>query len=200
MRNGIQLILISSLLLTLTGSVQLVTRTADAAIIAKRCRCGKKACSKCRPVRQKRSCRCPKCNTDVCELKAECVKEKQPCFEVEQKLICIPKVSMPWNKCRKCTKGCCNDCDCRGRCSSRCGKTKTVNVLKSSFRECPTCKYKWKVYEPELQQPGESKEPENAEASDEGSGSRPGFERNEVYDPGGSDVPSPPPTNGSSSR
>lgn len=147
-------------------------------------------CKKCRS--RKRCRKCPKCQNDVCSLKAECVKEKKTCFEVEQKLICIPKVSLPWRKCKKPCGG-----NCAGNCRHKCGKTKTVNVLKTKSYECEVCKYSWKVYEPQEQKPADTNTDDQptAEPQDE-SPAEPQYNDSELYDPTGNDVPKAPTMNG----
>ncbi len=156
--------------------------------------CGSR-CSRCRkPCRQNR--RCPKCETDACYLCAECVCEESECFEVEQKVICIPPVSLP----RLRNRGC-ND-DCGSRCSRKCAKTKVVKVLKTRTCSCPTCKYTWKLCETPLPErspfsqvgPTGSEDTQGDEDSQLPAIRQPGFEENELYDPSGGDVPAAPGT------
>ena len=204
-----------------TCFVAAITFTSEAkgsaAVVANNCRCGRASCRKCRPgianrIARRRSCRqCPNCNSDVCELKVECVKEKKTCFEVEQKVICIPKFSWPPRRscnCKSCDHPCCgdpceNDCDCQCRCSVKCGKAKTINVLKTKKYECKSCKYRWTVVEPQGCDSGandtdvqQSQFPtEQASPAVGDDIEQPGFEQNELYDPSGADVPTPPATN-----
>jgi hypothetical protein len=72
---------------------------------------------------------CPECGCAVCHPVQVPVKEKQHCWEVECKQICIPAVRWPWEKC----------------CEPRCGKVKTVKVLKRVDYECTKCGYKWEI-------------------------------------------------------
>ena len=69
-------------------------------------------------------------------------KEKS-CFKVETKQICIPKVRFPWHPKVDC--GSCDGCDSGGHCTARCGRVKTILVLKKHKYECPDCKYTWEV-------------------------------------------------------
>ncbi|MFK7765976.1 MAG: hypothetical protein AB8B55_01955 [Mariniblastus sp.] len=81
---------------------------------------------------------CPSCEGDICKLELDNGKAKKSCFKVEQKVVCIPPVRLPWQKC--CPPG-----------QSR--KTRTINVLKKHTYECPSCSYKWSLQEPEVAQP-----------------------------------------------
>ncbi len=56
---------------------------------------------------------CPVCD-HVCKFDAEMVDEDIPCFDVESKVICIPRVVFPWQK-KSCNS--CSSCDGKG-CSS----------------------------------------------------------------------------------
>lgn len=64
-----------------------------------------------------------------CRLHVETLKVKKSCFYVECKEICIPPVRFPWQKC----------------CELKCGKVKTVRVLKKHDYTCEKCGYKWTV-------------------------------------------------------
>lgn len=86
------------------------------------------------------SIQCPSCDGDVCKLELDKGKSKKTCFKVEQKVVCIPPVRLPWAKC--CPPG-----------LSR--KTRTINVLKKHSYECPSCSYKWSLQEPEVAKPAE---------------------------------------------
>lgn len=104
-------------------------------VFATPCGCGKKNCG-CklkRPLlKSKKS--CPKCDCDFCELKVSKSKEEKTCFEVKQKEVCIPAVTLPWKK----------------NCPPTRSKVRVVNVLSKKKYECPSCKYEWNVYEPEV--------------------------------------------------
>ena len=146
-------------------------------------------CRACRGKRHKRNCRkCPKCNQDSCYPTCEKKKVKKTCFEVDQKVVCIPRVTFPWQKCFK-----------------GCAKTRTVNVLGVKEYECDECKFTWKLCQPDLPpsvEPGpelpdfEGKPEPKPAPSNNGSSSRQSipFENNRIFDPTGSDVPTPPTT------
>lgn len=72
---------------------------------------------------------CPECACEDCLLEIKPSTEKKTCFKVEEKVICVPAVRMPWNKCDPPTTS----------------KSKTIKVLKKETYECPTCSYKWSV-------------------------------------------------------
>ncbi len=65
----------------------------------------------------------------TCRLYVETLKVKKHCFNIECKDICIPPVRFPWQKC----------------CELKCGKIKTVRVLKKHEYTCEKCGYKWDV-------------------------------------------------------
>ncbi len=88
---------------------------------------------------------CPACG-HCCNLEAEQVDVEKKCFEIECKVICIPRVVFPWQK--KKARGCCDSCDsCDGAGCTNCvhngAKTRTIKVLKSKKYKCPECKYSW---------------------------------------------------------
>lgn len=64
-----------------------------------------------------------------CRLYVETLKVKKHCYNIECKEICIPPVRFPWQKC----------------CELKCGKIKTVRVLKKHNYTCDKCGYKWVV-------------------------------------------------------
>ena len=74
-------------------------------------------------------CCCPDCGYKVCQAIPEVKKVKKSYFEVECKDICIPKFRLPWQMC----------------CEPKCGKVKTVKVLKKKSIECEKCGYKWEI-------------------------------------------------------
>ena len=76
-------------------------------------------------------CVCPSCQ-HVCKLTAEKVEEEKTCFDVESKVICIPRVVFPWQKK-------CNPCANNG------AKLRTVCVLTTDKYKCPKCEYTWKA-------------------------------------------------------
>ena len=194
MRKGFQLLLFGFIFLAFAGvnHIDNCVNVANAATVNK-CKCGRKKCRGCSAKR--RTCRkCPKCQNDVCVLKAECVKDERVCFEVEQKLICIPKISLPW---RKCEKPCCGDC--ASNCRHRCGKTRTIKVLKTKAYECDVCKYSWKVYEPEELDINSTTPPDQPAVEPQyETPEQPKYDDSELYDPAGSDVPKAPEMNKSS--
>ncbi len=74
-------------------------------------------------------CNCPNCDY-VCKFNAETVDEDKECFDVESKVICIPRVVFPWQKK-------CNPCANNG------AWTRTICVLKTEKYKCPKCEYTW---------------------------------------------------------
>lgn len=70
-----------------------------------------------------------KCGCEVCLLETKTIKEKKTCFKVEEKVICVPAIRMPWHKCNPPTTS----------------KTKTIKVLKKESYESPASSYKWSV-------------------------------------------------------
>ncbi|MGI9472508.1 MAG: hypothetical protein ACR2NZ_13285 [Rubripirellula sp.] len=87
------------------------------------------------------SCCCPACD-HVCHLDTELVDEDISCFEVESKVICIPRVVFPWQR-KKCHS--CDSCDGRGctNCVNNGARTRRICVLKTDKYQCPKCKYTW---------------------------------------------------------
>ena len=65
----------------------------------------------------------------TCRMHVETLKVKKHCYYIECKDICIPPVRFPWQKC----------------CDLKCGKIKTVRVLKKHNYTCEKCGYKWTV-------------------------------------------------------
>jgi len=85
--------------------------------------------------------RCPACN-HCCELKAEAVEETKDCFNVESKVICIPRVVFPWQHkkllgCKRCDGVGCNNCVHNG------ARARRVCVLTIDSYKCPACDYSW---------------------------------------------------------
>lgn len=94
---------------------------------------------------------CPECN-HCCKLEAEEGEVEKKCFEVETKVICIPRVVFPWQTGDSCFPFCkrndCQSCQaCDGRGCSACvhngARTRTVKVLRSKQYKCPKCEYTW---------------------------------------------------------
>jgi hypothetical protein len=85
--------------------------------------------------------RCPACDYQ-CKLNAEIVDEEKPCFDVESKVICIPRVVFPWQR-KKCLS--CGACDGLGctHCVNNGARTRRISVLKNDSYKCPKCKYSW---------------------------------------------------------
>lgn len=102
------------------------------------CGCGIRSCRGCLKRRERPCRKCPSCQAEVCISESSMEKEKRSCWKTEQKIICIPKVRLPWQKCD----------------GPICGKTKTVTLLKKHSYECEVCKHKWKVLEPQIPEPG----------------------------------------------
>jgi len=67
---------------------------------------------------------CPRCH---CKISIEQVKEKKTSFDVTCKPICIPRITLPWQKC----------------CAPKCARIKYVHVVKKVTYECKKCKYKF---------------------------------------------------------
>ncbi|MGB7328140.1 MAG: hypothetical protein WBD31_24910 [Rubripirellula sp.] len=86
--------------------------------------------------------RCPACD-HVCKFDAKEVDVEKSCFDVESKVICIPRVVFPWQKKDKC--GSCNSCDGTGcsSCINNGARTRRVCVLKTKKYKCPECEYSW---------------------------------------------------------
>lgn len=102
---------------------------------------------------------CPKCSSKVCFSKVERTKEKNSCFEVECKEICVPAITLPcWTDAipfLKKDKSCHSHCGCGNNCPTkeccpapRCGYVKVVKVLKKHEYECDSCGYKWEIQAP----------------------------------------------------
>ena len=89
---------------------------------------------------------CPQCDhaCTTCHLEAEMVDVDKKCFEVETKLICIPRVVFPWQKKRSSCHSC-DACDGHGcsACLHRGAKTRKIKVLKTKKYKCPECQYTW---------------------------------------------------------
>jgi hypothetical protein len=85
--------------------------------------------------------RCPACD-HVCILDAKVVDEEIPCFDVESKVICIPRVVFPWQKKKG---GACDSCDGVGcnQCIHNGARTRRVCVLVTDKYKCPKCQYTW---------------------------------------------------------
>ncbi|TWT67050.1 hypothetical protein [Allorhodopirellula solitaria] len=87
---------------------------------------------------------CPVCD-HVCKLDAKQVDEERSGFEVESKVICIPRVVFPWQVGHKPAWSSCEDCDGQGctTCSHNGARLRRVCVLKSEKYKCPVCQYSW---------------------------------------------------------
>ncbi|MCG8652935.1 MAG: hypothetical protein MI861_24050 [Pirellulales bacterium] len=85
---------------------------------------------------------CPKCRHH-CKLEANRVEEEKKCFEVETKVICIPRVVFPWQKPSSC--GSCDGCNGRGCrvCVNNGARIREVKILKTKKYKCPKCEYTW---------------------------------------------------------
>ncbi len=114
--------------------------------------------------------RCQACGY-VCKLEAEQVETEKTCFEVEDKVICIPRVVFPWQTgqrllpfghhkkrgCGSCDGGGCDSCSsgcdsCGGAGCNNCvhngARIRKVRVIKkSSMPACPVCAYSWSAEE-----------------------------------------------------
>lgn len=87
---------------------------------------------------------CPVCD-HVCKLDAEQVDEEKTCFDVESKVICIPRVVFPWQKAKRSACASCDSCDGKGctACVHNGARVRRICVLKTEKYECPACKYTW---------------------------------------------------------
>ena len=72
---------------------------------------------------------CPQCHY-VCKLEAKRSEEEKSCFEVEEKVVCIPRVVFPWQK-------------KRDPCAHNGARIRKICVLKTDSYKCPVCKYTW---------------------------------------------------------
>lgn len=87
-------------------------------------------------------CDCPECGNqfevpqEYCDFKVTDSTEERTCFKTEQKTVCIPPVTFPWQKCGP----------------VRCAKTRSVKVLTTHKFKCPVCKYSWEVKKCEVAQ------------------------------------------------
>lgn len=106
---------------------------------------------------------CPRC-TEPCYPTVTKGKETKHCWDVEQKVICIPRITWPWEakaksghgkghghaKSDACGCGAkgkgkgahCPDANCI---QPKCGRTKVVNVLMKVPYECSVCKYSFEI-------------------------------------------------------
>jgi hypothetical protein len=73
---------------------------------------------------------CPQCDHCICQPTPITVKVPQHYWEIESKKICIPHVTWPWAPC------------CQ---PPKCGRVRTIHVLKKVPYECEKCGYKWEV-------------------------------------------------------
>ncbi len=119
MKSWIHAICVVSLMMSVAG-----LSSTEQTVAA--CECAKTSCHT-----------CPSCKY-VCKFEAEKVDEKIPCFDVEEKVICIPRVVFPWQKSK------CNPCANNG------AWIRKVCVLKSDSYTCPKCEYSWKAEKKEV--------------------------------------------------
>ncbi|MGV3484805.1 MAG: hypothetical protein ACO1RT_10345 [Planctomycetaceae bacterium] len=73
---------------------------------------------------------CPQCNY-VCKLDVTKSEQEKECFDVEAKVVCIPRVVFPWQK------------NCGNPCANNGGRIREICVLKTESYKCPQCKYTW---------------------------------------------------------
>ncbi len=84
---------------------------------------------------------CPRCGCEmVCRTYASMEKVKDGCWDVECKDVCIPAVRFPWQKCA--VNSSCDGLSCL---PGKCGKVRTVQVLKRKDTEKDKCVYEHKV-------------------------------------------------------
>jgi hypothetical protein len=96
---------------------------------------------------------CPECK-HRCKLEAKLGEEEKSCFEVEESVICVPRVVFPWQKQTptgwfRCLSQACDDCHDAGcnACVHNGAKTRKVKLLKSKKYQCPKCEYTWTAEE-----------------------------------------------------
>lgn len=87
---------------------------------------------------------CPVCD-HKCNLDVEEIEVDKTCFEVESKVICIPRVVFPWQKAKKTACASCDSCDGRGctSCVHNGARVRKICVAKAKKYKCPACKYTW---------------------------------------------------------
>lgn len=103
-------------------------------------------------------CSCPECGAKVCVAKPVTKSVKKTVYSVEKKDICIPRFRFPWQMKKGCggacdANGCDSSCDSAGcgngcndcGCPPKCGRVKTVKVLKKKSIECKKCGYEWEI-------------------------------------------------------
>ena len=98
--------------------------------------CTDHSCRRCRSRscgQRRKSCgrkKCPECEN--CSLEVKESEVEKTCFQTEQKVVCIPKVRLPWQKCCPPTS-----------------RSRVVTVLKTHKYKCPSCSYQWSEKVPE---------------------------------------------------
>jgi len=87
---------------------------------------------------------CPVCD-HVCKLEAKAIEVEKSCFEVETKVICIPRVVFPWQTARKASCASCDSCSGKGcnACVHSGARLRKICVLKPKAYTCPACEYTW---------------------------------------------------------
>lgn len=109
----------------------------------------------------------PCCGRDVCCAKVEKVTEEKSCWTVKCEKICVPSITLPWEKggsgltifsclkkkkCCKSGSGCGESVDCCSGCFEgccprpKCGRVKCVAVLDSKDYEVTRCECKWEIW------------------------------------------------------
>ena len=71
---------------------------------------------------------CPRCQYK-CQLTVERKLDTNHCWDVEEKAICVPKITFPWQSC----------------CAPKCARVLKVRVLKKVEYECERCYFQWKA-------------------------------------------------------
>lgn len=98
---------------------------------------------------EKGCCDCPDCGHKVCIAKPTTTKVSKTVYSVEKKDVCIPRFRFPWQIKSGCNGSNCDaSCDSQGGecgCAPRCGRVRTVKVLKKKKIECEKCGYKWEI-------------------------------------------------------
>lgn len=94
---------------------------------------------------------CPDCGK-ACEAIPITTTVKKHCYKIEYKQICIPGLCIPsfsWFSKKCCESGSCGSPSCSTcttrPCTPRCGRVKTIKVLKKVEYECKSCGYEWRI-------------------------------------------------------
>jgi hypothetical protein len=73
---------------------------------------------------------CPDCGHKVCQPTPAIIKEKKTAYQCDCKDICIPGIKGPFAACSE---------------PPKCGRVRTIKVLRKIEYECEKCGYQWNV-------------------------------------------------------